>query len=126
MHDSAIIYYKKVFEIDPKDPGALMGIGTYYFFSNKPDSSYIFFKKGLESGANSCWDYMKMGEQLLNYNNDVIEALRYFQKAYDTGEEEPPNLSLWYFYFTYLRIGDFQKASRYLYKTFLFPRDNMR
>jgi tetratricopeptide (TPR) repeat protein len=114
-YDSAMIYYKKVLEIDALDSHTWMGIGMIYQFSNKPDSAYYYFKKGLEHGANDPWDYTLMGQHLLYYMNDVIGALKYYQKGYDAQGGKSAALE-WNTMIIFGMIGDYEKAQKYTYK----------
>jgi TolB-like protein len=113
--DSAMIYYKKVLEIDPLNSRAWMGIGLAYVLSNHPDSAYFYYKKGLDNGANETWDYMQIGQYFLYNKNNLIEALRYFQKAFISNGDKSAGLE---HEFSHLfdMAGDYQRGLEYYYK----------
>jgi TolB-like protein/AraC-like DNA-binding protein len=114
--DSAMVYYRKILAIDKENPNALHSIGTIYFYDRETDSALLYLQKAIDNSANDStliWKYMGVGQVLFMHKARIIEALPYYQKAYDLGGVAIGgihyNIAL-----LYSSIGDYTKAFKYM------------
>jgi tetratricopeptide (TPR) repeat protein len=113
IFDSAMFYSRRIYELDPmSNPGA---IGLTYLYMNKPDSAYKYLTKAVDLAPNDAWLNLAMGQVLLQYLNEPVKGLKYYQNAYDFMDVSDASLNgqiAWAFEL----IGDYSKAGKYVYK----------
>jgi TolB-like protein/Tfp pilus assembly protein PilF len=120
-YDSAIIMYDKVQELDPAGYVSAAGKSVNYLYSNKSDSAFKYSKIAADLAPNDPWINFSMGHVYLYFRNEVSNGLSYYQKAYNLGGDQEPEInqliSNVYYY-----IGNYAKALKYIDKAiFLRP-----
>ena len=115
-YDSARVYFDEILKIDRENNGALIGLAYIFLDNNKPDSAIKIYRKILDISPNLFDANYELGQCLLFYQNNVIEGLPFYQKAYDLGGSSQAsvllNIGLACFY-----LGEYPKALKYIKKT---------
>jgi TolB-like protein/class 3 adenylate cyclase/Tfp pilus assembly protein PilF len=112
-YDSAMYNIDKRIELDPNSGHPYVQKGVLYMiYLDKPDSAYKYLIKGLELNPNHCWTNLAMGQFYFFCKYDIINALPYYQRAYQLKGESAPevNFNIGYIYWS---IGDYPKAEKY-------------
>jgi TolB-like protein/AraC-like DNA-binding protein/Tfp pilus assembly protein PilF len=117
-YDSANLYFEEVIKTDPENRGALDGIGTIYMYTNKTDSAVKYFQKQVELSPNDPWANLNLGQELIFGQNEVIEGLPFFKKAYDLGGSSNASVNM-NIGDAYIFIGEYAKGLKYMKETLL-------
>jgi TolB-like protein len=116
-YDSAVYYIEKINRLYPNNSWNMMLLGTIYFYTNQPDSAVKYEQMAVNNDPNEPWANFTLGQVLVSMKNDVINALPYYQKAYDLQKDNYMfcNGIAW----AYRYIGDYKKALKYSNKSIL-------
>jgi TolB-like protein/AraC-like DNA-binding protein/Tfp pilus assembly protein PilF len=117
QYDSSFFYARKCLEIDRYDPRAQADMAHYYFYNHDSDSALKYWTLTLESPnyEGRLWSFLGIGQIHFFQKNDPVLAVRYYQKAYDSGGDTLSGVTMNIGMFFYA-AGNYMKAYRYYMK----------
>ena len=114
--DTALFFFNKALELDPTLADAYSYRGIYYFEKGQKQKAIDDLGKAISLSPNNSFGYIWLGSTYFQYR-DYINALINLRKA-EKQERANENLAIIYGYYwwTYLSVGDIQKAEFYCEK----------
>ncbi|KPK83430.1 MAG: hypothetical protein AMS27_12950 [Bacteroides sp. SM23_62_1] len=114
--DTALFFFNKALELDPTLADAYSERGSYYFEKGQRQKAIDDLQKAISLSPNNSKGYYYLGS-MYYYDRDNINALISLKKA-EKLERANENLAYIYaaIWFTYLSVGDIQKAEIYRHK----------
>ena len=113
--DSTLLLCRKILTLDSENAGAMNKIAGVLLYGDKPDSALYYFDQAIKYNDDEeyPWDYMGAGQALFMGLNKPIEALQFYQTAYEIGGDSwagiNENVSSLFFY-----LGDYDRALKYM------------
>ncbi|TFG09135.1 MAG: tetratricopeptide repeat protein [Promethearchaeota archaeon] len=80
-YDKAIVYFKKIIDLDPNNYRAWYNLGIAYFNIDNPKLALESYKKALEINPDYMYCYYNMGLFFEVVDQDFEKALKYYEKA---------------------------------------------
>jgi TolB-like protein/Tfp pilus assembly protein PilF len=112
-YDTAMYYAERTIELFPEYWAGYQAKGRILMLTDQLDSAYKYIKKGYDKNPNGCWVNLLLGQYYNTFENNAIKALPFYQRAYESGGEEVPeiNSNLGWIYW---KMGYYPLAEQYV------------